>query len=229
MLENKTPYFLKLRNTPTMFLPILTIEPITEKLEALNINVLALDRKLEKNSLPSFDSKISKQKEIFDLRNEIQKLVKETENEINSFSTFEPHITESIRLYLFNSLRTILTNYKSAEQKNLVQVDQSIKTYDYGNEMMQETMQRSSNIKTNILNITNTLIQLKMALKAQSLMIDSIDYYFDKSNMYLIKANQQIEHIPGKITKFKDYIIYTLLYIICVLLMMILIKTYTHR
>lgn len=229
MLENKTPYFLKLRNTPTMFLPILTIEPITEKLEALNINVLALDRKLEKNSLPSFDSKISKQKEIFDLRNEIQKLIKETENEINSFSTFEPHITESIRLYLFNSLRTILTNYKSAEQKNLVQVDQSIKTYDYGNEMMQETMQRSSNIKTNILNITNTLIQLKMALKAQSLMIDSIDYYFDKSNMYLIKANQQIEHIPGKITKFKDYIIYTLLYIICVLLMMILIKTYTHR
>ena len=56
-----------------------------------------------------------------------------------------------------------------------------------------------------------------------------IDFYFDKSNAYLNEANKEIDQIPSKITKYKDWIIFFLLYIICLLLVMILVKTYMHR
>lgn len=229
MIQDKTTYFMNLRKTPSSFTSTITINPILLKLEVLNNKVTLLNKKLERNSLPSFDSKIVKQKEIAELRGEIQNLSNESEEEINSFSITNKCIANSIRMYLLNNFRQILSNYKLAEQKNLVQVDESIKSYEFGDELIQETVQRSNNIKANILNLTNTLIQLKMALKSQSTMIDSIDHYFDQANEYLRQANKQIAKIPEKYTRFKDWIIYFLTYVICVLLSMILVKTYLHR
>lgn len=229
MIENKTSHFLALRTTPTITINLLTIDPILQKLEILNSKVGLLNKKLERNSLPSFDSKVSRQKEITDLRTEIQNISRETEYDINSLPILNQRIASSIRMYLQKNFKLILSNYKSAEQKNLIQVDESIKSYEYDTEMIQETVLRSNSIKSNIMSITNTLLQLKAALKTQSMMIDSIDQYFDQSNAYIKQANKHIAHIPEKYTKFKDWIIYFLIYVICILLSMILVKTYLHR
>jgi hypothetical protein len=244
MYQNKTQYFLLLRNTPTCPSTLISIDPIAEKLKILKNKILILNKKQDRNSLPSFDSKEAKRKELTEVQVEIETLKKNIETEINSFVTCEEIITNNIKKYLILQFKNILAGYKKIKtNSNHVNESESsiyhIPSNSEGNSLIggclidqsQETenLQRNINIKSNIVNLSSSLMQLKLALQSQSSMIDSIDYYFDKSNSYLNEANKQIDKLPGKLTAYKDWIIYTLFYIICCLLMMILIKTYLHN
>lgn len=85
MIENKSQFFFSLRNKPTNSFDFITIDPVKLELEDLSSKVDLLNKKLERNSLPSFDCKISRQREISDLRFQIQNLSNSTEQDINSF------------------------------------------------------------------------------------------------------------------------------------------------
>lgn len=204
-------------------------------METLSSTILLLGNKIELLSLPDFGSRAKKYAEIQALRNKIQTLAQEIEKEVSSFICDDTDVTNTIKQYFINKLRLMLIEYKNLDQKKPVSIDEpctETKTQMiYDVEQMQESVERSATIKTSVFNLTNTLIQLKIALKNQSASIDTIDTFFDKSNEYLKQANKEIEKIPERYCGFKDYIIYTLLYTICILLCMILIKTYkgTHQ
>ncbi|ELA42493.1 uncharacterized protein VICG_00592 [Vittaforma corneae ATCC 50505] len=245
MIQNKTEYFLKIRQKPTKSYACISIHPILNQLVALGSCILQLENKMEMSTLPNFGSKEKKYREINDLKGRVQTLVKEIEQNVKSFNCEEKNIVESVQQYLLNNLRIYLAKFRNFEQKSLCKSDKTIQNFNIAQSsnhsfdylealnpetiILQETIQRSNNIKTSIFNVTNTLIQLKMALKSQTCLIDTIDSCFDKSNMYLEQANKEIEKIPGNYCGFKDYVIYTLLYIICILLVLLFIKIYKNK
>lgn len=238
MFQDKTDYFLKIRQTPTKSFQPIPIDNIKSSIEALGSSISLLENKLQLISLPDFGSRVKKYAEIELLRNKIQTSVQEIEKDVMSFYCEDLSITDTIKQYFINKLRVVLIEYKNLEKNkpessisddSKTEIEKSIQIYNPNDVQLQESVERNTTIKTNIFNLTNTLIQLKIALKAQSTSMDTIDMFFDKSNEYLKQANKEIEKIPERYCGFKDYIIYVLLYTICILLCMILIKTYKAK
>lgn len=226
MILNKTEYFLKIRKNTFKPYNELSIAPIKSLLLNLASLISQLENKIEINTLPNFGSKEKKIREIENLRERIQKLGKEIEKEVKEFNCNETMIKEDVQHYLLTNLSKLLSKFKNQAHINAFdQINNDQHPCDINFLEDQETIQRNNNIKTTICNVTNTLVQLKMALKAQTNLIDTIDGCFDRSNLNLEKANKEIEKIPEKYCGFKDYIIYLLLYTICILLILIFIKS----
>lgn len=234
MIQDKTAYFISLRKSPHQPSKLLSIDAIKSKLVSLNNSLALLENKLELSSLPDFGSRIRKMKEITDIRSAIEQTAKSIEQETKEFHCQDNKIQEAVQSYLLSMLSTSLSRFRASQQKSLTPEDEKYENNIGGNtdfewEMAQETQQRNQSIKTSIFNITNTLVQLKLALKNQTGQIDSIDRCFEKTNVFLEQANKEIEKIPGRYCGFKDKIIYGLLYVICILLSMIIIKIYRKQ
>lgn len=239
MIHDRTEHFLKIRQTPSRGYSPLTISPVTRLLEALDTSIQQLENRMEMFTLPNFGSREKKHREIADLKERIQHMAKEIEAGARAFVCAEHAVQEAVQLHIFGQLQLQLTKFKRLEQMQLYSPPAKVsdggfcctQLEGHGTEgaVALETLERANNIKTCIYNVTSTLIQLKMALKAQTGLIDTIDSCFEKSNMYLERANDEIERLPGRYCGFKDYIIYVLLYVICVLLVLIFVKNYKGR
>ncbi|KAM0681224.1 hypothetical protein GINT2_000422 [Glugoides intestinalis] len=227
MIQDKTQYFFKIKKTPAVPRQCLSIDNIKPKISSLKLCISQLDNKLEFSTLPGFSSKEKKYREITDLRSRIDELSKEIEHETRDFNCEDKIIADAVQKYLFARLTACLSRLRAFQQRALCQTEEIIRKPDFEFEMMQETIQRNNTIKASIFNLTNTLIQLKVALKSQTGIIDTIDSCFESSNMFLAQANKEIEKLPSRYCGFKDYIIYFELYIICILLSFIIIRLYS--
>lgn len=230
MIANKSVHFHKLRQKKRPEVIFISVQPIRDLINQLNVEISNLQRKLNKHSLPSFNSREKKNREIEAHKDIINSLISDIDSQIKAINLEEKRIVISIRSYFLNILKRQIMLYRTIQQeslkKNEVYDECKIEeNNEYEKEtLLQMTMNRTAQIRQNIFNLTNTLLELKMSLKNQSVLIDRIDFYFDKSNFYLEEANREIEKIPGNYTEYKDLIIYSLIYVICILLVLTLIK-----
>lgn len=237
MIVNKTSHFMKIRQQPPKeFIPSFSTGHLRDSLKALNIEIASFGNKLERSTLPSFNSRERRSKEIKDARERIEGKIKEIDAEIRGLNVPEKAVAESAQQYFLDALKKLLVAYRGIEQKSLEVPEPwggSVQHPEYSNDveecMAQELLSRNAAIKSSIFSLSNTIVQLKTTLKSQTSAIDTIDFYFDKANTYLEEANKEIGRIPGKYTSFKDMVIYCLLYLICILLCLVLVKAYKSR
>lgn len=237
MIVNKTLHFMKIRlQPPKEFIPNLSTDRLRSDLKTLSIEVASFSNKLERSILPSFNSRERKSKEIRDARERIEGRIKEIDKEIREITAPDRVIVEEVQHYFLAALKKLLIFYRDIEQKSLEMpesYDGCIQHPEYCNDaeecMAQELLSRNAAIKSSIFSLSNTILQLKTTLKSQTSVIDTIDFYFDKANAYLEEANREIGRIPGKYTSFKDMVIYCLLYLICILLCLVLVKAYKSK
>lgn len=227
MIINKTIYFYKIRQYKASSVEFVSTDDIRNNITLLNVEISNLRKKLNKNSLPSFNSREKRFKEIETQKEIVNKLIENIDLEIKKFKVSEKRITVSVQSYFMTILKRIIIVYRNIQQDSLRKCE-IYNEYDDDdfreNGAVQYATIRSNNIRKSIFNLTNTLLELKMAIKSQNSLIDRIDFYFDKSNFYLDEANKEISKIPGNYTGTKDMIIYFLLYLVCVLLFLVLIK-----
>jgi hypothetical protein len=182
MIHDKTEYFMKIRQKPCEIYTILSTNSIKTSLLNLGSSISQLENKIEMNTLPNFGSKEKKAKEIMELKEKIKGIVEEIERDIGYIKCEDIKIKETVQQYYLEKLKAYITKYRRFEQKMLIK-NEEIKDncINDNNEtmMLQETVQRNNQIKSSIYGVTNTLIQLKTALKAQTSLIDTIDGYFE--------------------------------------------------
>jgi len=232
MILDKTVHFVQIRHTPIRDAACLfSLESIRSNLKSLSSEIIWYNNKLERNNLPSFNLKDRRTKDILNLKSSIEDRIRDLNVAIKNFIVPDSIITDKINLYFTILVKKCTIEYKNYEQKNVLMSDLPSPDIHHDPEeyLKQDTIYKNSQIKSSIINLTNSLIQLKMILKSQISMIDTIDFYFDKSNVYLEEANKEIDKIPKRYTRFKDWVIYTLLYVISILFMMILIKVYKKQ
>jgi len=249
MIQDKTQYFLKIRQTPCPPYSPLTIAPVAGLLDILHSSIQQLESRTESlSTLPNFGSRDKKLREIASIKDNINLLTRDIEDAARLFQCPQASVQDAVQYHIFSRLQLLLTRFRNLEQKQLMHKsgtplmhktntpyleDTPPETPYIENSTTQEELEveashRTNSIKASICNITTSLIQLKMALKAQTGLIDTIDCCFEKSSIYLDKANSEIEKLPGRFGV-KDYIIYALLYVICVLIVLIFIKRYKGR
>lgn len=229
MILDKSTDFHNLRQKANVEITYASVAPIREKINQLNISISNLQRKLNRNSLPSFSSREKRFREIDICKENINAMVHDIEQTIKDIDIIEPRMLSSIQTYFLGILKKIIIFYRSVQQENLKKHEvyneyMSPETCYEDDRLLQMTISRASQIRQNIFNLTNTLLELKMALSKQTNLIDRIDFYFDQSNFYLGEANREIDKMPGSFTEYKNFIIYCLIYIICILFILTVIK-----
>lgn len=229
MIVNKTISFYKLRQRKRPDVEFATVQPIRNAIVQLTIEISALQKRLNKSLLPSFDTRERRMRGIEDQRCTINDTIRGIEIEIKRIALPERRMVISMQAYFFAMLKRIVMLYRSIQQESL-RKDEAYSEYAPSETVYEEgcllqmAAGKTAQIRQSIFNLTNTLLELKIALKSQSTMIDRIDFYFDKSNFYLEEANKEIEKIPANFAGIKDTIIYILIYAICLLLALSLAK-----
>lgn len=230
MIINKSIYFHKLRQKKCPEISFYTVQPIRDDIDNLNIEISLLQKKINRQALPSFDSREKKLKDLEAHKAAINTLIKNIEFRVKEIDFVEKRLVSSIQSHFFTILKRIVLLYRTMQQESLkvneifdeYRLDDAVRVNE--GMLLQMTIDRKSRIRQNIFNLTNTLMEIKMALKNQSTLIDRIDFYFDETNFYLEEATREIEKIPGNYTAYKDFIIYILLCIIGILLALTLVK-----
>lgn len=230
MLINKSIYYHKLRQRKQHCTGFATVDPIRDGIAKLNMEIAALQKKMSKHALPSFNARERKTRDIEAHKTAINAKIRELENMVKAVGVSEPRMNLSIQSYFYTLLKRIVVLYRAVQQESLNRSDvydesQMNDTFYDDEARLQMAMGRASQIRQNIFALTNTLLELKMALKNQSMTIDRIDFFFERSNFYLEEANKEIEQIPGNFTEYKDFIIYCMIYAVAILLILVLIKT----
>jgi len=235
MICNKTIHFMKMRQGPIPAANRCIILPIRIRIAKLEEDILDLKKRMNKLALPSFSSREGKLKELDSQRHRINVEIKEAEKEIRGIRYPEDKITKSMQSYFIRMLKRVVLDYRKSQQESLREISTNgIAGAGFAasesERLLEETVQRTTNIRKNILQLTGTIAELKTALTAQNAMLDRIDYFLENSNFYLGETVKEIEKIPGGILRIKDFIIYVLIYIICVLLVLTAIKIHReHR
>lgn len=236
MIIDKTAYFIQMRNLDTSVESrILQFDDLRRNIKHLENDTLNFKLDLERNSLPNFHLKEKKLCGIKILKESIETRIKDITIEAKNIRLQDKSLTKFIQNYFINDLRKLIIIYKDYESKDIInnqaipEVSNSIFVDNTEAFLKQEKMKKNSNIKSSILTLGNSINQLKLIVKSQSSLIDTIDSYFEKSNLYLEEANKEVEKIPRLYTGLKNYTIYFLLYLICVLLCIILVKSYNFK
>ena len=221
----------------------LNCDYLRKHLSQLDKNIAVYKNLINYDNLPSFKENIKNKEKIKDIKahietsfnnihTEIKQFTIQIENKIISdtiYNYFEKCLENAILIY-----RKIITeNIKktsSFEILNSIVNDSNVTHFNIFDNQY-EYLQKNSNrqINKSLLSISNTLMEIKINLKEQSLFIDSLDRYFESTNKYLIMANEEIRKIPKTYIGVKDKIITLLITILIVLLLMLLIKEYNKN
>lgn len=237
MILNRTDQFLQMRGTipASMFIPFL-VDDVRIELNGMVNDINELEGLLQKISLPAFNQRMKRANQLRELREKISQRIALIQKKLVEIKLNNPTVTNIIKAYFTTILNRNIIMYKEYESRNItideptqenLKIDKHVDQLD--EYLENEARQKNSLIQKRILNLGNTISQLKLLLNSQTSVIDTIDIYFTESNIQLEKANEEIRKIPGNYIRFKNMIIYTLLYIICFLLIIILIKTYKER
>lgn len=235
MIIDKTEIFMQLRQSTVQspFEPI-SVDEIKNILKDLSTEIQLFKNKIEKNKLPSFQNKVKKITELKLIKDKIDLKIKEITIKIKEIKLTNKQLSNSIQEYFFNILKKKIIIYKEYEAVEVLESSNSESQDLFYNESSQELMEKeniykNNQIRASLLNLSNSINQLKVVLKNQTSLIDTIDYYFDKSNIHLEEANKEIAKIPKNYTVYKDKIIWILLYLICILMGMIVFKSLRIR
>ncbi|ORD94638.1 hypothetical protein ECANGB1_305 [Enterospora canceri] len=208
---------------------------IKRNLEKLENSVNEYDRLLKKENLPCFSENSARIARIEATKSNIDQIHQSIRNEISEFATEISY--RSIRVifieYFTQQLERAMIRYRNIIRDNihrtssfeiLNSVNSPTATFD--NNMFELQLKTNSNelINQSLLNISNTLAEMKINLKEQSLSIDSLDRYFENTNRYLDLANEEIRKIPKRFVRLKDKAIKLLIIVICCMLGALLMK-----
>lgn len=236
MIVDRTNLYIQLRGSNmNKDFKTITTNIIRSDLRLLDMEIQVFKVKLEKNKLPSFQSKDKKRSEIKIIKDRIESNIRECTIKIKEVQLSSKPIAISIQEYFFKILKKKIIEYKEIEAKCVIEEVNSAEEENimFGQDtqdlMERESTYKSNNVRTSLIALNNSINQLKNILSSQTSMIDTIDLHFDMSNVYLEQANKEIDKIPGNYTAFKDKIIYFLLYVICILMAIVLYKVYQTR
>ncbi|KAH9411361.1 hypothetical protein HK407_05g10280 [Ordospora pajunii] len=189
----------------------------------------------ERHGLPSFTTRIKKQKEIDDLKRSIAESIACSERKIESLAgyTNSKCLSESMGEYFSAQLRAIIHDYRSIQQEFLKKMDLHDELEHEENESLDEKnmvmVEAVKDLRKSIYDLTSILLNMRMAVGQQSLQIDRLDFYFDSINFYLESTNNELEKIPATHGKLKDKVMYSMLAMSTVLTLMSLIKMVRNR
>lgn len=228
MIINRTAQFRKIVNSKLPEVTLISVQPIRDEIKALSEGISLLKIKLDRNTLPSFSSRQRHIREINSLKTEIEAKLQTIEGSIRNIIVGDKKMTEAIHSYFLFVLKEYALRFRSLHKTILKAAPVYSPRYGQAEVAAESPLQlmikRSSKIQESVLTLSNTLMELKMALKQQGEVIDRIDTHFEKSNIFLEGANKEIMQMPRKLTKYKDYIIYFMMYLICVLLILSVVK-----
>lgn len=229
MIVSKSIYFHKIRAKPAVPCAYISLDCIRDELSKLGLAISTLQKMMNKQMLPSFTSRDRRTHEICAQKKAIGKEISAIESKIKGFNLADQRITTAVQSYFFMMLKRIIIFYRGIQQecmrKSPVYNDYELGIAATAEEcMLQQTIDRATHIRQTIFSLTNMLLELKIVLKNQTHTIDKIDFFFDQSNFYLDETNREIMKIPSRFGEFKDGIIYFLLYLICLLLILVLIR-----
>ncbi|KAI4291947.1 hypothetical protein PAPHI01_1221 [Pancytospora philotis] len=230
MIVDKSAYFHKMRVGQPHSVCYTSLDHIRDEITRLNVAISGLRRKLDRQALPSFASRMRKTQEINTCKENINAAIRTLDTHIKSIAFAEERMAIAAQSYFLTMLKRIVMLYRTVQRESM----RGPELYGEGVQpgaapaecsMLQRTISQTTQIRQSIYSLTNVLLELKLALKNQSTTIDRIDFFFDQSNFYLEEANKEIAKIPSCLDKYKDGAICALLYLVCVLLILILIKT----
>ena len=244
MIKNLSLEFIQLRNIQTITCEVyLNCDYLRKHLSQLDKNIAVYKNLINYDNLPSFKENIKNKEKIKDIKAHIETSFNNIHTEIKQFTIQIENkiISDTIYNYFEKCLENAILIYRKIITENLKKtssfeilnsiVNDSNVTHFNIFDNQYEYLQKNSNrqINKSLLSISNTLMEIKINLKEQSLFIDSLDRYFESKNKYLIMANEEIRKIPKTYIGVKDKIITLLITILIVLLLMLLIKEYNKN
>ncbi|KAI5147968.1 hypothetical protein ENBRE01_0028 [Enteropsectra breve] len=233
MYTNLTIAYIKLRCVPPALATHFSVQHIREALNLLAQEIVSIERKLAKISLPSFVSLDKKRALIEGQNNHINSNISNLEQLIKDVACSHQPTCTLVQSYFFRKLKQQVVIYRKIYQdcfKNSSMFSgEGVVSYQATKaDFMQETINNSELIRESVFGITNTLIELKMILKEHTKMIDKIDYHLDNACCNLDETAKEIDKMPSLYAEYKNFVIYCLLYTIGVLFILILIKLSRH-
>lgn len=244
MIRNLSLKFVQLRNIQAMACEVyLDCSYLRNHLTQLDKNIVVYKDLINYDNLPSFKENVKNKEKIKTIKTHIESSFNNIHTEIKQFALQIENkiISDTIYNYFEKSLENIILIYRKIITENIKKtssfeilnniVNDSNVTHFNIFDNQYEYLQKNSNrqINKSLLSISNTLMEIKINLKEQSLFIDSLDRYFESTNKYLIMANEEIRKIPKTYIGMKDKIITLLITILIILLFMLLVKEYNKN
>ena len=234
MIINDTTGFTRMRHGHCTEPVLASVQPLRDAFTRLNLAVAGFEKRLSRHALPSFSSRQKRDKEVEAHRAEIDGMIREIEGTIKECRVSDPNMRLSIQTYFLQMLKRAVIAYRAMHQEALkrqevhADLPPAESPADDGH-LLTLTISRVSHIRQSVYALTNTLLELKMALKNQTEALDRIDFHFGNANYMMERAHAEIEKIPGSISGFKDFVLYCLIYVLGVLLALALLKMFMRR
>ena len=217
---------------------LLSCSFIEQKIRKLSNSTVKFEQILKIDTLPSFRENKENKLLVEQLKHEIETHQKEIKKAISAFADIIPH--KIIKENLFNHLSMLLDQeiikfknilndniHKTTKFDILNNIFNESNNFQYMTyELEQEQILKNKDvlIEQTLFTITNTLMEIKMHLKSQSIAVDSLDRYFENTNVYLDRANEEITKIPQTMFGLKDKVIKFLFFLVFSLSLALLIK-----
>ena len=217
---------------------LLSCSFIEQKIRKLSNSTVKFEQILKIDTLPSFRENKENKLLVEQLKHEIETHQKEIKKAISAFADIIPH--KIIKENLFNHLSMLLDQeiikfknilndniHKTTKfdiLNNIFNESNNFQYMTYELEQEQILKNKDALIEQTLFTITNTLMEIKMHLKSQSIAVDSLDRYFENTNVYLDRANEEITKIPQTMFGLKDKVIKFLFFLVFSLSLALLIK-----
>lgn len=227
MLINKTKHFLF--KPPTQ---LIQINPLRSLMASTSIQIKDLHLLQEKQCLPSFVSKSDRMKEITTLKTKITDNLTTLEKLIHSFEVFpiSKEMKSNLKEYFTFELQSLVYKFRETQQSFLSKMSnhEIFQSFDEETPLqVQDTSMQET--KSTIFQLTTMLMELKMAVTAQTFKIDRIEFYLNNVNQNIKDTNREIIELPRRSVYFKNRIIYVLLAVVTVLMILTLIKVSKNK
>ncbi|KCZ74800.1 hypothetical protein H311_03922 [Anncaliia algerae PRA109] len=227
MLINKSNFF-----SYTQSHKFIQLSSLRSCIATVNVQIKDLHLHQERQCLPSFLSKSERMKEISSLKNKISENLSLIEKTVHSFEIFpvSKEMKQNLKEYFTFELQGLLYKFRETQQSFLNKMSNNEIFQSFEEDIPAQTQVSSMHeTKSTIFQVTTMLMELKMAVTAQTFKIDRIEFYLTNVNENMKKTNKELLQLPRKGVYFKNRIIYFLLFIVIVLMVLSLIKVSKYR
>jgi hypothetical protein len=231
MIVNRTLEYKRLNphSRPKSFIDV---SKIRKSIDEIYKNIKLLNIKQDKLKLPSFESKKKKRLEIQKMNDLIKERFKELEKMISEICTTDTNLNKFIINYFNTKLKTVLLDYKQVQQSFL-----NISCQEISRDVLDEECQMNATleldnimeIKKNIYEITNFILEMKMLIHQGSVSIDRLDVIYESSNINIEKVNNELEILKNNYKGVKDKLMYFMGGLVLILTILAIIKIESRK
>lgn len=231
MIVNKTPEYRRLNSTLKTY-TYLDISNIRNSIDDIQKIIKILRIKQEKFKLPSFESKNKKRIEIIKYSEIIKDKFNELDQDIKNIETTDTTLKKNITNYLSIKSKIVMLEFKQVQQEFLdyscvLLNENAMNDYNFANEVCLESVQEIDNIneiKKNIYDISNLILEMRIVIQQGSLSIDRLDVNFHNTIVNTENVNKELELMVNRYKGIKDKIMISLIVIVSVLTFLSVMK-----